>query len=181
LGPTESSESIDAAVAGPIKRALGSVRHSLKRSPRQVVRSAISWLRRQEGSPGHQARGLAIGVFIGCLPIFGIQILTSVIAASALRGNKLLAVGGTMISNPLTTLPLFWLNYQLGTLLMGPGPAWSSLKNFTPRGLAQLGWSFSSRLMLGSVLVGAMIAAATGVGCWIWLQNRRRRQAATLR
>ena len=147
----------------------------LGRRLRRDLGRAIDWFRRQEGSPGHQARGLALGVFIGCLPIFGFQMLLGAGLAGPLRANRLLAVAGTWISNPVTNLPLFWLNYQLGSLLMGPGPAWSHLKNFTPRNLAQLGWAFSSRLFLGSVLVGALIAAASGLGCWRWLQHRRRR------
>ena len=171
---------IDSAVGRPVRVVLNRLRRGLRRSPRQGLRGFIQWLRRQEGSPSHQARGLAIGVFIGCLPIFGVQILISVAVASALRGNRFLAVAGTWISNPLTTLPLFWVNYQLGTLLMGPGPAWSLLKELTPKSLGQLGWAFSSRLLLGSVVVGALIAAATGVACWRWLEHRRRRQTATL-
>jgi uncharacterized protein (DUF2062 family) len=84
-------------------------------------------------------------------------------------------MAGTWISNPVTNLPMFWLNYQLGSLLMGPGPAWSHLQNFNPSNLGQLGWDFSSRLILGSLLVGGLLAAASGMGCWRWLQHRRRR------
>lgn len=147
----------------------------LGRRLRRDLGRAIDWFRRQEGSPGHQARGLALGVFIGCLPIFGLQMLVGAGLAGPLRGNRLLAVAGTWISNPVTNLPMFWLNYQLGSLLMGPGPAWSHLKNFNPRNLGQLGWDFSSRLILGSVLVGGLLAAASGMGCWRWLEHRRRR------
>jgi len=147
----------------------------LGRRLRRDLHRAIDWFRRQEGSPAHQARGLALGVFIGCLPIFGLQMLVGAGLAGPLRGNRLLAVAGTWISNPVTNLPMFWLNYQLGSLLMGPGPAWSHLKNFNPRNLGQLGWDFSSRLILGSVLVGGLLAAASGMGCWRWLQHRRRR------
>ena len=144
---------------------------------RQGLRRAIDWFRRQEGSPGHQARGLALGVFIGCLPIFGFQMLLGAGLAGPIRGNRILAVAGTWISNPVTNLPLFWLNYQLGTLLMGPGPAWSHFKDVNPRSLAHLGWDFTSRLILGSVLVGGLLAATSGMGCWRWLQHRRRRLA----
>jgi len=144
---------------------------------RQNLRRAINWMRRQEGSPGHQARGLAIGVFIGCLPIFGLQMLVSLGLASTMRGNRFLAMAGTWISNPVTNLPLFWFSYQLGTLLMGPGPAGSNLKNLNPNDLADLGWAFSSRLMLGSVLIGGLLAVASGVGYGQWLQHRRRRLA----
>ena len=146
-----------------------------RRRLQQKLRKAITRMRRQEGSPDHLARGLAIGVFIGCLPIFGLQMLVSLGLASTMRGNKFLAMAGTWISNPITNLPLFWLSYQLGTLLMGPGPAGLNLKDLNPNNLAGLGWAFSSRLMLGSMLVGGILAVASGVGYRQWLQHRRRR------
>ena len=85
----------------------------------------LRWLWQQDGSPAHRARGLAAGVFTGCLPFFGLQIVLGVALAATIRGNRILAAAGTWISNPLTTLPICWLNYQLGALLIGPGPALS--------------------------------------------------------
>jgi uncharacterized protein (DUF2062 family) len=162
--------------AGP--RVLGSRWRPLRiwrRRLHQNLRKAITWMRRQEGSPGHQAWGLAIGVFIGCLPIFGLQMLVSLGLANAMRGNKFLAMAGTWISNPITNLPLFWLSYQLGSLLMGPGATGLQFKDLNPDNLAGLGWAFSIRLILGSVLVGGLLAVASGVGYKQWLQHRRRR------
>ncbi len=150
-----------------------------RRRLHQNLRKAITWMRRQEGSPRYQAWGLAIGVFIGCLPIFGLQMLVSLGLASTMRGNKFLAMAGTWISNPVTNLPLFWLSYQLGALLLGPGPAGLQFKDLNPNNLAGLGWAFSSRLMLGSVLIGGLLAVASGVGYRQWLQHRRRRRLAT--
>jgi len=129
---------------------------------------------RQEGSPGHRARGLAAGVFTGCLPFFGLQIVLGVALAAAIRGNRILAAAGTWISNPLTTLPICWLNYQLGVLLIGPGPAWPGHDQLDPERLTDLGWAFSSRLMLGSVVMGLLAAAVVGLGCWRWLHHRER-------
>ena len=87
-------------------------------------------------------------------------------------------MAGTWISNPITNLPLFWLSYQLGTLLLGPGPAGLQLKDLNPNNLAGLGWAFSIRLILGSVLIGGLLAIASGVVYRQWLQHRRRRLAA---
>jgi uncharacterized protein (DUF2062 family) len=163
--------------AGPIGSGRWRPLRFWRRRLRQNLSKAIAWMRRQEGSPGHQARGLAIGIFIGCLPIFGLQMLVSLGLASTMRGNRFLAMAGTWISNPITNLPLFWLSYQLGALLMGPGPAGLNLKDLNPNNLAGLGWAFSSRLVLGSMLVGALLAVASGVGYMQWLQSRRRRLA----
>jgi len=132
----------------------------------------------QHGSPGHRARGLAAGVFTGCLPFFGLQIVLGVALAAAVRGNRLLAAAGTWISNPFTTLPMCWLNYQLGVLVIGPGPAWPALHEMDLELMRRLGWAFSSRLILGSVLMGVLAAVVSGVLCWRWLHHSERRRQA---
>lgn len=78
---------------------------------------------RQGGSHGQRARGLAAGIFTGCYPFFGLQIVLGVALAGLLRGSPILAAAGTWISNPVTSLPLYWFNYQVGCLLLGSGPA----------------------------------------------------------
>lgn len=133
------------------------------------------WLRRQQGSPGYQARGLAAGVFTGCLPFFGLQIVLGVALAGAMRGHPLLAAAGTWISNPLTTLPMCWLNLQLGILLLGPTESLPDLQRLAGLPLAELGWSFAIRLLVGSLLMGLLTAPPSGWLCWWWLRRRRRR------
>lgn len=140
------------------------------------LRDSLQWLRRQQGTPGYQARGLAVGVFSGCLPFFGLQIVLGVALAGVMRGHPLLAAAGTWISNPFTYLPLYWLNLQVGILLLGPAespPAWDQLASLQ---LAELGWSFGVRLLLGSVLTGLVMAPPSGWLCWWWLQRRRPRR-----
>jgi len=138
---------------------------------RRRVGGWLQWLWRQEGSPAQRARGLASGVFLGCLPFFGLQIVLSVALASLVRGNHLLAAAGTWISNPLTSLPLYWFNYQLGCLLLGPGGGWPGLGVFRSEAVWSLGWSFAARMLLGSTLVGAIAAALIGLAFWVWLHQ----------
>ena len=138
----------------------------------RLLRQRLIWLWRQEGSPGQRARGLAAGVFTGCYPFFGLQIVLGVGLASLVRGNHLLAAAGTWISNPLTSLPLYWFNYQVGCWLLGPGPAFPSLGQLKDGELLNLGASFSGRLMLGSTLVGVLSALVLGGLYWLFLQRR---------
>jgi uncharacterized protein (DUF2062 family) len=143
------------------------------RRARSRLRRRLLWLWQQEGSHGQRARGLAAGVFTGCYPFFGLQILLGVALASLMRGNHLLAAAGTWISNPLTSLPLYWFNYQVGCWLLGEGPAFPSLEQVQEGALWDLGLAFSSRLMLGSTLVGLISALLVGWGFWWWSQRRR--------
>ncbi|MEB3276582.1 MAG: DUF2062 domain-containing protein [Cyanobacteriota bacterium] len=135
------------------------------------LRRALLWLWHQEGTPGQRARGLAAGVFCGCYPFFGLQILLGVGLASVIRGNHLLAAAGTWISNPFTYLPLYWFNFQLGCLLLGPGPVWPGLTALRSENMALLGWGFGGRLLLGSTLTGLVSAVVIGVAYWRWLHR----------
>ena len=131
---------------------------------RRRFRRAIHWLWSQEGSAGQRARGLAVGVFCGCYPFFGLQIVISVAAASMVRGNHLLAAAGTLVSNPLTYLPLYWFNYLVGCRLLGPGRGTINLAELNRSSLWAQGWDFTERILVGSSAVGIALAIASG---WI--------------
>lgn len=142
------------------------------------LRRRLIWLWRHEGSHGQRARGLAAGIFTGCYPFFGLQIVLGVGLASVLRGNHILAAAGTWISNPVTSLPLYWFNYQVGSWLLGPGPGFPTLSQVREAGLWDLGLAFTSRLMLGSTLVGLASALGFGALYWLWLNRTSRRSQA---
>jgi cellulose synthase (UDP-forming) len=102
-------------------------RQSRHRSWLRLLRKRLIWLWRQEGSHGQRARGLAAGVLTGCYPVFGLQIVLGIGLASLVRGNHLLAVAGTWISNPLTSLPLYW--FRLPRSAAG---CWALVPSFRP-------------------------------------------------
>lgn len=60
------------------------------------------------------ARGLALGLFFGLmLPVA--QFLFAVLFAIALRANVPVATASTLVTNPLTFPPIYWLAWQLGS------------------------------------------------------------------
>ena len=143
------------------------------RRTRKRLQEGLQWLWEQEGTPGQRARGLAAGIFCGCFPIFGLQTLAGITLASVVRGNHLLAAAGTWISNPFTYVPLYWFNYRIGALFLGPGSQWSGLESLRQEGFGATGWSVLSRLLLGSSITGAICAA---LGWWLslrWLRQQR--------
>ena len=147
----------------------------LRKAHRRLQR-ALQWLWQQEGTPEQRARGLAAGIFCGCFPIFGLQTLVGIAMASVVRGNHLLAAAGTWISNPFTYVPLYWFNYQLGALLLGPGRRWPGFDALHQSDFGEMGWSVISRLMLGSTITGAVCAA---LGWWLslnWMLQQQRKR-----
>ncbi len=84
------------------------------------------WLRlqylrflRADSSPHKAALGLAVGVFIGIFPTFGLGALMAVGLAFLFRFSKVAAVVGSAIMNPFTS-PFFWgLSFTIGAWLTG--------------------------------------------------------------
>ncbi|MBX3421208.1 MAG: DUF2062 domain-containing protein [Pirellulaceae bacterium] len=68
--------------------------------------------------PHTLALGIAIGIFVGFLPLMGIQMALAVGIAWPFRANKLIAGSLVWISNPLTMVPIYYPGYWLGCKLL---------------------------------------------------------------
>ena len=123
------------------------------------MRSRIPRLR---GKPIILSRGLAVGVFAGCFPFFGLQSFVGVLLATLFRGSKVAAVAGTWISNPLTYLPIYIFNYKVGKFLLRVESQPLGPLNF--QSIAQfkeLGSTVAITLIFGSFVVGLIAAFIT--------------------
>jgi uncharacterized protein (DUF2062 family) len=90
---------------------------SLLERCRRTFRYIYLRLVRVGGDPVHIALGFALGVFLGVFPTFGIGIPLSVLLASIFRWNRISAVLGSLVMNPITT-PFFWtLSGSLGAAI----------------------------------------------------------------
>ena len=86
---------------------------------RRIFRYIYLRLIRVGGDPVHIALGFSLGVFLGVFPTFGIGIPLALLLASALRWNRVSAMLGSLVMNPITT-PLFWtLSGTLGAAIFG--------------------------------------------------------------
>ena len=133
------------------------------RSKRDInYKRILSFFRHQNGSPFFNAKGLAIGVFSGCFPFFGLQTLMGVFFAKLARGNIFLAAIGTWISNPLTYVPLYYFNYKVGSIFLNNFPNEILDKNLVVDDLWKQGSIFSLKLLLGSFCVGVLFALISG-------------------
>lgn len=64
------------------------------------------------------ARAIYIGVFCAFFPLPG-QMPLAIVGALLFRANVPMAIALTWITNPLTTIPVFWFSYSVGALLLG--------------------------------------------------------------
>jgi uncharacterized protein (DUF2062 family) len=114
-------------------------------------------LLRLRGNPKTIARGLAIGVFAGCFPFFGLQTIIAILIAFLLKGNKIAAAAATWISNPLTSVPIFAFNFHIGTLIIGGEDLTFEELNLTSFSeIIELGGKLGITLLLGSLIVGSI-------------------------
>ncbi|PSB22652.1 DUF2062 domain-containing protein [filamentous cyanobacterium CCP1] len=135
-----------------------------KRSWHRTFRYLYYRLLRIQGSPESIARGLAVGVFAGWFPWFGLQTLIAIALAILVRGNKVVAAAATWISNPLTYVPIFAFNYQVGRWVLGTNDEpfeVAALSNLD--GVKELGGDILVTLFFGSLLIGLTSASMSYV------------------
>ncbi|MCA8989511.1 MAG: DUF2062 domain-containing protein [Planctomycetaceae bacterium] len=138
--------------------------------------SPQEWLRRivhLDDSPHSIALGTAIGVFISLTPTVGIQMLLVLMCAwickPFFRFNRLAGLVAVYISNPVTTLPIYWFNYWVGTFFVAGNVTREALAEALEYhgwrewglSLTQLLFDFGWPLVIGSLLMGIVCALPT--------------------
>jgi uncharacterized protein (DUF2062 family) len=117
-----------------------------------------NWIRnvaKVRDTPEAIARGLAIGFFFGVSLLWGLQILFAVFVSHWARGNKVIAAAMTVVSNPLTNLPLYGVSYLLGHFIIGgknAPPDFSRLQSL--QDVLDLGPRFLASMVVGTTLIG---------------------------
>jgi uncharacterized protein (DUF2062 family) len=69
-------------------------------------------------TPHEISLGVAVGIFVAFIPLFGTHTLTAIALASLLRVNTLIVLLGTQISNPLTFPVQLLISAEVGSLLL---------------------------------------------------------------
>lgn len=147
------------ATKKPQPKTSSSRRKSLQKLYRQWTRYFYWRFIHRRGTPPYLARGLAVGVFAGCFPFFGLQTLFGIALAILFRGHKILSVAGTWVSNPITSIPIYFFNFKIGQWLLGNHEfAFEKESLLTLSGILDLGSEFVITLLLGSLVVGIISA-----------------------
>lgn len=139
---------------------------------------------------GCVARAVAIGLFFGLLLPFA-QFLAAAVFAIWLRAHLGVAAGATLVTNPLTFAPLYWLAHRIGQAVLG-APADEAAADAVSRQVesaaAHQGWlaaawetvqGAGAPLVVG-LAVMAVAASVTGFVS-VWLLWRPRKPPALLR
>ncbi len=126
------------------------------------ARKFITLLLKERLDPGRAAAAVFLGIFIGIVPIYGLQTLAAVGAALLFRLNKPLTVAGTFINNPLLQPFIIFSSVELGCLLR--------LGSFQPLTLSDLAGARThigkEQLfiwVIGSVALGILVGGVGGV------------------
>lgn len=130
---------------------------------------------RIRSSPHAIARGMAAGMFAGAFPLVGLQSLIGIAIAACIRGNKVLAAASTWISNPITFVPLFALNFYVGRWLLHL-PSTTTLPP-SPAGLGEwmtVGMDVAAAMMVGSLVMG-LVFGVVGYYAGLLIAQRVRR------
>jgi uncharacterized protein len=132
-------------------------------------------LLRLNNSPPEIALGVAIGVFIAIMPLYGFHTILVIIAALLIkRANKIAILLGTNISTVITFPFITWGAYNIGRKLVGnnyPPLQWQTFKYFSYKTILH----FYYPLFLGSMILGLVLAAAFySITFWFVMMRKRR-------
>jgi SAM-dependent methyltransferase len=105
------------------------------------------------------ALGVAMGVFVGCTPLWGAHLAMAVLLASVLRLNRFLVYAAANVANPLTVGPILFVELQIGHRILHG--TWLALRMDEVRQVGLTG--FVTALLLGGLLFGL----AAGALAWI--------------
>lgn len=128
---------------------------------------------RGRNTPGRLSISIALGVFIGCLPLYGLHIWLCLAVCLPLRLDAVAAYFAANISIPVVAPFLIFAEIETGSyLLRGVGAP------LTIEGVKHLGiGGFLAEAALGSVVVGG--ALALFFGGLAWLITRKRESTST--
>ncbi|MFC1833437.1 DUF2062 domain-containing protein [Thermodesulfobacteriota bacterium] len=125
--------------------------------------------------PWFDARGVAVGLFVGFGVPFGGQVMMLALLRLAFRFNWIIAFGFTWVTNPFSIIPMYYGYYRLGSLILNRPPVLTSEK-FTEiimpllsmdyfweslQGFAALGGDFMLRWFAAGLTIGILTAVVS--------------------
>ncbi len=154
----------------------------------RFFRYYILRIKRLRGDPVYLARGIGFGVFMGILPLVPIQTLLLIPLTVALRISTIAAlIAATLVSNPLTFAPQYYLTWKLGNIILPGRVSWEHLQAvllaIEHEGLldgmvtfSTLGIKAIAVILTGGALIGLPLGVISYfVSLWIFKTLHRKR------
>jgi uncharacterized protein (DUF2062 family) len=136
----------------------------------------LVWRRLRGGqfTPARFGRSVAAGLFIGSLPLYGLHLPLCALVCLPLRLDLVVSYVAAHISNPFFAPALLVVEVDVGSLLLTGEHAAFDLARAEATGVG----GFVLHAVLGSITVGATLAAAGGVAGFLLARALRRRSAS---
>ncbi len=141
---------------------------------------------REQASPEYIARGWAIGMFCGCLLPFGVQLCVSIPLSFLLKGSKIGASFGTLVTNHVTIFFIYPAQCYVGSLMLGGHFSWTNIQSAMASVLEQqswaslfaLGWELVAAFFIGGAILTGIMTPITYWGVKKFVITRRNRKLA---
>ena len=124
---------------------------------------------KEKATPEYIARGWAIGMFYGCMIPFGFQLLCSIPTAFLLKGSKIGATFGTLLTNHFTIFIIYPVQCLVGNHMIGGNLSYAAvneamqnvLKLQNYRALMELGYDLLISFFVGGALLTLIMTPIT--------------------
>ncbi len=155
------------------------------RSPRSSLRALGHHLAHAHTSSSRLAAAVAVGLFLGSSPFYGMHLVLCIGAALLLRLNVLVVYLAANISNPLIAPFLLYGEWRIGHALLGisgEGPDIAAIRQGIREDAVGSVWSWmkdaATPLILGWLALGTGMAVLGG-SLTFWGVTRRRRSSSS--
>ncbi|MFA5286746.1 MAG: DUF2062 domain-containing protein [Candidatus Omnitrophota bacterium] len=148
-----------------------------KRSFKEIIAILVRAFK-AHNKPHEIALGVAIGAFIGILPVYGFHTILCVIAFFLIpKANKLAVLLGTNVSLPPTVATITWTAYDIGRMILinkhYPPISWEYLRDLRFSKIS----AFYYPLLIGSVVLGLLVALILYLITWVIVNQIRKKHA----
>lgn len=114
---------------------------------------------RKEDTPESIAHGMALGLFVGFLPIIPLQTIIILIVCTFTKTNKVAGVIGTSIFTNLLNAPFtFYLQHFIGKIFIDVHVSFADftvlLKNLNVKTIAEFGLELFLAMVIGGLILG---------------------------
>ncbi len=121
---------------------------------KRIIRFNYLRIIRLKTSAHSIALGVALGVFVGFLPIIPLQSVTVLTLAVIFRGNKIAAFFSTFFSNAANLVPFYAMLYFVGSYFVPFDTLQLDYAHLKMTELIQQGWDIFIVMMVGGVVLG---------------------------